>query len=73
MPTLPPNTAEAFAVYVGFDQIIDPKERQAFLDLPTTFALPKEEVDRLRKIGPRILDASAGYTRLCSELKCQVK
>jgi NTE family protein len=73
MPTQPPNTAETFAIYVGFDQIKNAKERQAFLNLPTTFALPKEAVDRLRKIGPKILDESAGYRKLCAELKCQVK
>ena len=73
MPTRPPNMAEAFAVYVGFDQIKDPKERQEFLNLPTTFALPKEEVDKLRKIGPKILDESESYRNLCTELKCQVK
>lgn len=73
MPTRPPNMAEAFAVYVGFDQIKDPKERQEFLNLPTTFALPKEEVDKLRKVGPKILDESESYRNLCTELKCQVK
>jgi len=73
MDTKPPNMAETFAIYVGFDQIEDPKERRDFLNLPTTFALPKEEVDKLRKIGPRILDESAGYRKLCDEFKCQVK
>jgi NTE family protein len=73
MPTPPPNRAEAFAIYVGFDQIKDPKQRQDFLNLATTFALPKEEVDKLRKIGPKILDESESYRNLCTELKCQVK
>ena len=71
MPTRPPNMAEAFAVYVGFDQIRDAKERQRFLSLPTTFALPKEEVDKLRKIGPQILDQSEGFQKLCAELRCR--
>lgn len=73
MPTRPPNMAEAFAIYVGFDQIKDAKERRDFLNLPTTFALPKEEVDKLRKIGPTILDQSEAFQKLCAELKCQVK
>jgi NTE family protein len=70
MPAGPPDLAEAFAVYVGFDQIRDAKERQDFLNLPTTFALPKEDVDRLRQIGPQILDQSEGFRNLCKELKC---
>jgi predicted acylesterase/phospholipase RssA len=73
MPTPPPNTADAFAVYVGFDQIKDEKEKQAFLNLPTTFALPKEEVDKIRKVGPAILDQSENFQKLCAEIKCQVK
>ncbi len=73
MPAPPPSIAETFPIYVGFDQIKDAKEREALLNLPTTFALPKEELDRLRKIGPRILDQSEGYQKLCAELKCQLK
>ena len=59
-----------YALYVGFDQIKDAKERRSFLNLPTTFALPKEDVDKLRKIGPKILDQSDGFQKLCSELRC---
>ncbi len=70
MPTKPPNMAEAFALYVGFDQIKESKERQYFLNLPTTFSLPAKDIDRLRKIGPRILGQSLGYKALCNELKC---
>ena len=73
MPTRPAEAVETFAIYVGFDQIKNPKERRDFLDLPTTFALPKDEVDKLRKIGPKILDESEGFQKLCAELKCQVK
>ena len=71
MPTRPPNRAEAFAMYVGFDQIKDAKERRSFLNLPTTFVLPKDDVDKLRKIGPQILDQSDSYKKLCAELACR--
>jgi NTE family protein len=71
MPTDPPNMAQTFAVYVGFDQIKDEKTRREFLNLPTTFVLPKEEVDRLRKIGPQILDQSEGFLKLCAEIECR--
>jgi NTE family protein len=73
MPTDAPNMAETFAVYVGFDQIKDEKTRREFLNLPTTFALSKEEVDKLRKIGPEILDQSEGFRGLCAEIKCRPK
>jgi NTE family protein len=71
MPTPPPYIAETYAIYVGFDQVKNEKERQEFLNLPTTFVLPKKEIDRLRRIGPTILDESATYEKLCRELKCQ--
>jgi hypothetical protein len=73
MRTPTPYMADSFAIYIGFDQIKDEKERQDFLNLPTTFALPREEADRLRRIGPKILDESEIYQKLCAELRCQEK
>lgn len=58
------------AIYVGFDQIEDEKIRDEFLNLPTRFRLEKEKVDKLRAIGPKILDQSRGFEDLCSVLKC---
>jgi NTE family protein len=73
MPTQAPPLFETFPIYVGFDQIKNSGDRQYFLDLPTTFALKKEDVDKLRRIGPKILDESEGFQQLCAVLKCQVK
>ena len=70
MPHKPPASVDTYAIYVGFDQIKDPKVREEFLNLPTAFRLEKEEVDKLRTIGPTILDQSRGYEDLCSVLKC---
>ena len=36
---------------VSFDAIKDPKERERFMNMPTTFVLPAEDVDALREIG----------------------
>lgn len=68
MPTQPPNTVKAFAIYVGFDQIKDKKERDYFLNLPTTFYLPANDVDKLREIGPKILDESEDFQNLLKGL-----
>ena len=73
MPTLPPQPVETYPIYIGFDQIKNSRERQDFLNLPTTFALPKEAVDKLRKIGPQILTESDSFQKLCAQLKCQDK
>ena len=42
---------DVFAIDIGFEQIADPKERSYFMNLPTSFVLKPEEVDRLRAIA----------------------
>jgi NTE family protein len=68
MPDKPPAPVDTYGIYVGFDQIKDQKEREYFLNMPTTFSLKKEEVDDLRKIGPKILDDSREFERLLKVL-----
>ena len=71
MPTQPPPPIDAYAIYVGFDQVEDKARQKYLLNLPTTFYLSKEDVDELRKVGPQILDESKEFQRLCSSLKCR--
>ena len=52
---------------VSFDAIKDPKERERFMNMPTTFVLPAEDVDRLREIGGRLLRESADFQELLRE------
>lgn len=49
---------------VSFDGIADPKEREYFMNLPTSFVLSDEEVDRLREVGGRLLRQSDDYRAL---------
>jgi NTE family protein len=53
---------------VSFDAIPDVKERAYFMNLPTTFVLPEEAVDRLREIAGRLLRQSREYETLLREL-----
>jgi NTE family protein len=46
---------------ISFDAIPDPKERASFMDLPTSFVLPPEDVDRLREVAGRLLRQSPEY------------
>jgi len=73
LPTPPPSIPDTYAIYVGFDQLMETKDRQHFLNLPTTFNLPKEDIDKLRQIGPRILDKSETFQAFCGQVKCQTK
>lgn len=53
---------------VSFDAIPDQKERASFMDLPTSFVLPAEDIDRLRDVAGRLLRRSAEYESLVREL-----
>jgi NTE family protein len=58
----------AYLVEVSFDAIGDPVERRYFHELPTSFKLEDEQVDRLREIAGRLLRESPEYGRLIDEL-----
>ena len=62
-----PN-AEIFVVDVSFAHISDAAEREYLNQLPTTFALPGEAVDRLRKAAGDILLKSPGFKEYLGEL-----
>lgn len=49
------------SVKVEFAGIADAAEREFFLGLPTSLALPAETVDRLRAIGGTLLSASPQF------------
>jgi NTE family protein len=61
-PALP--AIQFFAIDVTFDAIRDPAERRYFMDLPTSFSLTDEQVDRLREIGGRLLRQSPEFQRM---------
>ena len=56
-------------VYVGFDKVEDPEERQYLKWLPTSFFLKDLEVDRLREAGRRLLLDSPDFQELLQALK----
>jgi NTE family protein len=64
---------DVFAIDVSFDSIADPKERAYFMNLPTSFVLSDEEVDRLRDMGGQLLRASPAYQELVKDLGGTVK
>jgi NTE family protein len=53
---------------VSFDAIPDPKERAYFMNLPTSFVLPAEDIDRLRKVAGQLLRQSSDYESLVQDL-----
>ena len=56
---------------VSFDAIPDPKERAYFMNLPTSFVLPAEDVDKLREVAGQLLRQSSEYESLVRDLSGQ--
>ncbi|MBL4906800.1 MAG: patatin-like phospholipase family protein, partial [Sneathiella sp.] len=62
---------DIYSIYVGFDQITNAEQpfghdREWYLSLPTTFALPDKTVDKLRDVGKYLLDTSTPFNALKS-------
>jgi NTE family protein len=58
----------AHLAVVSFDAIPDAQERVYFNNLPTSFVLDDDQVDRLREVGGRLLRDSAEYRKAVEEL-----
>ncbi len=56
---------------ITFEALSDPVEYKRFSDIPTSFALPAEDVDALRQVAGRLLRESPGYRRLLHDLSVQ--
>ncbi|HZX94778.1 MAG TPA: patatin-like phospholipase family protein [Myxococcales bacterium] len=57
----------ATLIEVSFEAIPDLKERRYFLELPTSFKLDDEQVDRLRQIAGRLLRDSPEFRKALEE------
>jgi NTE family protein len=62
------HQVELYRIYVGFDQINDDAEREAFLATKTSLGLPKEQVDALRRKGAELLLQSECLQKLTRNL-----
>ena len=63
-----PLAIEFYAIDINFDAIADPQEKRYFRNLPTSFVLTDEQVDRLREMAGRLLRESPDYQRLLRDL-----
>ena len=58
-----------YLAQVTFDTLKDPAERLYFKRVKTSLTLPKEQVDRLREVGGRLLREAPAFRRLLVDLK----
>jgi NTE family protein len=55
-------------VDVSFNSIPDPEERATFMNLPTSFVLPAEDIDRLREVAGRLMRQSVDFQEAVSNM-----
>jgi len=63
---------DLYAIDVSFAEVKDPSERDYLNNLPTSFTLPDEAVDRLRAAGGSILLASPEFQRLLKDVGARI-
>ena len=63
-----PHEVDLYPVQVAFQYIASREERRWFQNLPTSFELPRETVDRLRAVGRRLLAEDPQYRNLMRAL-----
>jgi len=59
-------------VQVAFEYIENLNERAWFRNLPMTFELPRDTIDKLRAVGGRLLAEDPGFKRLMKALNGQL-
>lgn len=63
-----PHAVELYPVQVAFEYLAAREERAGFKNLPTTFALPRATIDRLRAVGRRLLGEDPQFRNLLQAL-----
>jgi NTE family protein len=64
----PGHPVKSYFIRIGVDDIESAKHRMFFNQIPTSFSLSKEQVDRLAQGGKAILQGNAGYQQLVADL-----
>jgi NTE family protein len=60
-----------YLAQVTFDSLKDPDERLYFKRVKTSLTLPKDQVDKLRDVGGRLLREAAAFQRLLVDLQAE--
>jgi NTE family protein len=63
LSTPAPKIPELGFIYIGFDLLSHPAERNKFFNMATSFSLPETQINDLRDIAKRLLDESETYQK----------
>ncbi len=68
-PAAGPGRRQFYLAHLTFDDLPDPADRAYFRHVKTSLALPREEVDRLREAGGKLLRGAPDVQRLLADLQ----
>ena len=63
-----PHKVDLYPIQVAFEYLASSEERTWFKNLPTSFELPRETIDRLRAVGRRLLGEDPQFQNLLKAL-----
>lgn len=63
-----PHRVDLYPIQVAFEFLASSEERTWFKDLPTSFELPRETIDKLRAVGRRLLSEDPQFQNLLKTL-----
>ena len=63
-----PHKVDLYPIQVAFEYIASREERTWFKNLPTTFKLPRETIDRLRAVARQLLSEDSQFQNLMKAL-----
>ena len=64
-----PNIPQLDFIYIGFDLLSNPAERDKFFNMKTSFYLPEAQINDLRNVAKRLLDQSEAFQKFVSVIK----
>lgn len=67
----PGNPVDFHMIQVSFDDEKDERQRHFFNNLPTSFSLAPEQVEKLKAAGRQLLKANPGFQRLARKLSAR--
>ena len=68
LPALAGSGLEIYVIEINFDAVKDERERDCFLNLPTTFSLPSQQATALVEVAGELLNAHPKFQKLLDDL-----
>ncbi len=64
----PEGPPHSYYIHIAFERLASPEQRERFNRIPTSLALPAQDIDELRSIGAALLKQCPDFRQLTAEL-----